>query len=63
MLHVTRLTQNQNDSKIVQREGCLYLLIRLRTIKVFQYKSLLLFKPPQTTRRDIQHCITEKKEI
>ena len=28
----------------------------LRTIKIFQYKNLLLLKPPQITRSGIQHC-------
>ena len=28
----------------------------LRTIKIFQYKKLLLLKPPQITRSGIQHC-------
>ena len=28
----------------------------LRTIKIFQYKNLLLLKPPQITKNGIQHC-------
>ena len=28
----------------------------LKTIKIFQYKNLLLLKPPQITRSVIQHC-------
>ena len=28
----------------------------LRTIKIFQYKNLVLLKPPQITRNGIQHC-------
>ena len=28
----------------------------LRTIKIFQYKNLLLLKPSQITRSGIQHC-------
>ena len=28
----------------------------LKMIKIFQYKNLLLLKPPQITRSGIQHC-------
>ena len=28
----------------------------LRTIKMFQYKNLLLLNPPQITRKGIQYC-------
>ena len=31
-------------------------LQELKTIKIFQYKNLVLLKPPQTIRSGIQHC-------
>ena len=38
-----------------------YLTIRTKTIKIFEYKNLLLLKPPQITRSNIEHCDHSKK--